>query len=408
MKIHIVTQYYPPEIGAPQARLSEMAEFWASAGHDISVFTAFPNHPHGKIPKRYNKKLFVKEIINGVIVYRHWIYATPNEGFVKKTLSHISFMLSLIIFSLRRGDRPDIIIGSSPAFFMMISVYLMGKARNIPYIFEVRDLWPGIFIELGVLRNKYMINALESIEKFLYRNSIHVVTVTKGFADNIIKRGISSSKVSVFTNGVDLEKYYPGPVNNNLYFDLQINPNNYVVLYIGAHGISQGLRVLLDVSKNLEEQKEIVFIFVGEGAEKKQLIEYAKKHNIKNVRFVPGQKKEKVIEYYRLANIILVPLKNIKGFQTFIPSKIFEIMACGKPIIASLAGEAASILEESGASYIVEPENTTELKDAIEDSLLNEEKRISMGISGIKFVARHYNRKIIASNYLSQIRQMIK
>ena len=190
MKISLICQYYLPEIGAPQARLSEMAKKWVKQGHDVTVLTGFPNHPNGVIPAEYRGKIFMEEDINGVRVWRHWLYATPNEGLFKKTVAHLSFMTTVIFLSLLRGERSDVIIVSSPNFFSVISTYIMSRVRRVPYIFEVRDLWPGIFIDLGVLKSRHLIRLLEIIEVFLYRQAAYVVSVTNGFAENLIRRGI--------------------------------------------------------------------------------------------------------------------------------------------------------------------------------------------------------------------------
>lgn len=408
MKINLICQYYPPEIGAPQARLSEMAEEWVKQGHDVIVLTGFPNHPTGVIPPEYRRKIFMQEYSNGIRIWRHWLYATPNEGFFKKTFSHFSFMVSLIFLSSLRGERPDILIVSSPNFFSVISTYLISRVRGVPYIFEVRDLWPGIFIELGVLKNRYLIRLLEIIELFLYRKASAVVPLTNGFAENIIKRGIPANKIEVITNGVDIDIYKPGSGETYLRNKIGLSEDKFIILYIGAHGISHGLTSVLDAAESLKEEQDIHFLFVGEGAEKSNLLNLAKNKKLKNVTFLAGQSREKVIDLYHLADVCLAPLRDVLGLNTFIPSKIFEIMGCGKPIIASLRGESADILTRSGVALVIPPENPAELIKAIKILKNNPEMRQRMGQAGRTFVEKNYDRKVLAKKYLGLLEKVAR
>ena len=182
MRIAYFCQYFVPESAAPAARVSELAHAWTAAGHQVTVVTGIPNHPTGVVPEEYRRVVFRRERLHEVDVWRNWLYATPNEGFVKKTLSHLSFMLSTLALSVPRLHGHDVLIVSSPSFFVVITVCIAHWIWRIPYIFEVRDLWPGVFVELGVLRNRLLIRALEGIEMFLYRRAVKVVVVTIRFA----------------------------------------------------------------------------------------------------------------------------------------------------------------------------------------------------------------------------------
>ena len=324
MKINLICQYYPPEIGAPQARLSEMAREWVRQGHDVTVLTGVPNHPTGIIPTEYRGKIFMEENVEGVKIWRHWLFATQNRGVLKKTLSHLSFMASVVGLSLFRGRKPDVVIVSSPNFFSAISAYVISRLRRVPYIFEVRDLWPGIFIELGVLKNRRVIRILEMLELFLYRKAAAVVPVTNGFADDMVRRGIPREKIEVITNGVDLERFRPGPLFTNKRMGVGIPEDSFLVLYMGAHGLSHGLRKIIDAAELLGKDESVHFAFVGEGGEKWHIERIAREKGLTNITFVGGQSKEMVGRFYQMADVCLVPLKNIDGFSTFIPSKMFE------------------------------------------------------------------------------------
>ncbi|MFA5812798.1 MAG: glycosyltransferase family 4 protein, partial [bacterium] len=402
-----ICQYYPPEMGAPQARISEMAREWVRQGHDVTVLTGIPNHPNGIVPPEYRGKIFMEEEVEGVRVWRHWLYATPNRGMLKKTLSHISFMLSVVALSFFRGKRPDVIVVSSPNFFAAISAYVISRLRRAPFIFEVRDLWPGIFIELGVLKNRRIIRMLEMLELFLYRKAAAVVPVTKGFADDMVRRGIPREKIEVITNGADLERYGPAPVQREMRTGAGIPEESFLVMYMGAHGLSHGLRKIIDAAELLRSDKTVHFAFVGEGGEKYHIERIAKERNLGNVSFIPGQPKERVPSYYHMADVCLVPLKNIDGFSAFIPSKMFEIMGCGRPIIASLRGEPAEILSKSGSAVVIPPEDPESLVEAIMKLKNAPDECRRMGEAGRKFVEQHYDRRDLAAQYLRLMERIV-
>jgi len=407
MNIWILTQYFPPEVGAPQARLSEMARVWNEAGHSVTVLTGFPNHPTGIIPPEYRGKVFLHESRNGLVIWRHWLFATPNRGFVKKILCHLSFMISSVLLSLFRGERPDVMVVSSPTFFSVISAYVFSRVRRFPYVFEVRDLWPGIFIELGVLKNRFLIAMLEAVERFLYRGAYRVIPVTEGFKENIAARGIQRGKIHVITNGADLMRFSPGEKNAALLEELGVPRDKRVVLYAGAHGISHALQAVLEAAERIQSRMESVhFLFVGEGAEKQKLVGIKTERKLENVTFASGVERDCMTDLYRSADICLVPLRNIEGFKTFIPSKMFEMMACARPIIASVRGEAARILESSGCAEVVPPEDADALAESVIRLLETPGKSQAMGQKGLQYVREHYDRKKLAERYLEILQEM--
>ena len=398
VSILLISHYYPPEIGAPQARLSEMASTWAQSGNMVSVITCMPNHPNGVIHKKYRGHKYLVERINGVNIYRCQTYATPNKGVIRKLLGHLVFMFNAVRQYRFLAKSANLILVSSPTFFSVFSAYVISKLYNKPYIFEVRDLWPAVFKELKVIKNKYILLCLEKLELFLYQKSIKVVTVTKSFTENIISRGIEKDKVSTITNGVDLQRFTPKKKNRGLIKSLSLK-DKFIVLYIGAHGISHGLDKILKVAELLQHKKEVHFLFVGDGAVKTDLIKISKKIKLDNVSFVPSQPKKSIPNYYSIADVVLVPLKNIPLFDQFIPSKMFEIMAMGKPIIGSVRGEAANILKKSEGALICEPESIKKISSHVLTIYENKNLRDQLGQNGLSFVRKNYDRHKLAKSY---------
>ena len=304
---------------------------------------------------------------------------TPNRAAISVMVSPPPFLTSWTASqtatksTVRPGRPPHhhncgtflaAVSASSPTLFSVVAAWLLSRRLGAPFVFEVRDLWPAIFAELGVLRNRFILRSLECLEMFLYRRSAAVVTVTRGFAENIERRGIEKAKIHFIPNGVDLEAFEPGPPDAELLARLKLT-GRFVVLYCGAHGISHALARVLDAAERLREDSTVRFLFVGEGAEKGRLVEDARQRGLENVSFLPAVPRQQVPALYRSADVCLVPLKRVPLFRTFIPSKMFEILACGRPIIASVEGEAAQILEESGAALVIPPEDSGLLAESI-------------------------------------------
>ena len=407
MKIAYVCQYFVPEPSAPSARISELAQAWVKDGHEVTVLTGMPNHPNGIVLDEYRGKIIADEKISGVMVLRSWLYATPNQGILRKTLSHLSFMISTVILSLPRLNKIDVIIVSSPTFFSAFSGLFISKMRRVPFVFEVRDLWPAVFIDLGILSNVFLIRLLEFWEMFLYTQAALVVTVTKSFRKKLIERGVAAEKIAVVSNGAKVNWFNPGDKKHALCSELGIL-NKFVVSYIGAHGISQGVATIMEAAEILKCRDDIVFMLVGDGAMKKDMVIRKNDRDLKNVLMLPAQSKERIPDLYRASDVSIVPLRDIPLFDSFVPSKMFEIMSCGIPIIGSVNGEAREILELSGSASIVSPESVHELVDSIVWMMENPQKRKMMGISGRTFVCEHYDRTMLAKNYVGHLKTLLK
>jgi glycosyltransferase involved in cell wall biosynthesis len=320
-------------------------------------------------------------------------------------MSHLTFMCSAAVFSTPRLSGHDVIVVSSPAFFAVLTAWFMSKVWRIPFVFEVRDLWPGIFIELGILKNRAIIGILEAVEMFLYRQAAHVVVVTEAFRDILIRRGVPAEKASVITNGVDMETYRPAPHETDLRRAHGLD-GRFVALYIGAHGISQALSAILAAAQLLADDPEIAIVFVGEGAEKKMLVEKAAALGLGNVRFLPGQPKALMPEWYATADAVFVPLRNIPMFETFIPSKMFEILASGRPIVGSVKGEARGILERSDGAIVVDPEDAPAIAAAVRRLKADPALRTALAEKGVRFVGLHYDRRMLARQYLALLERL--
>jgi glycosyltransferase involved in cell wall biosynthesis len=398
MRTLIVTHYFPPEIGAPQARLSELARYWAKAGDEVTVLTGMPNHPTGVVPAEYRGCLRREERVDGYRVLRTWLYAAPNEGMAKKTIGHLSFMVSSVVLGARRSGPADVVVVSSPTFFSVFSAWLLARAKNARFVVDIRDLWPAIFVELGVLTNRWLIRVLETLELAVYRAADLVVVVSEGFKDDLLRRGVPEPKVHTLRNGVDLERFAAGTGDaGEARRRLGARPDQTLVLYIGAHGISHGLTSIAEAAAKLAGSPVHV-AFVGEGAAKRQLEQRVMELGLTNVALLPGVPRHEVPALLAAADICLVPLRDVPLFSTFIPSKIFEYLAAEKAVLGAVRGEPADILRAAGA-VVVEPEDVEAIAGGILDLAANPERRKSMGARGREYVQRHFDRRRLAAQY---------
>lgn len=407
IKILYISQYFPPEMGAPSARVYELSRRWVEKGASVTVLTGFPHHPTGVIPLEYKGVKFLEEMKDNIHVLRTYVYPTANKGFIKRIFSYFSFMISSILYGFLKVGRHDIIIATSPQFFVGISGYILSKIKGIPFIFEVRDLWPESIVQLGQLKNQLIIRALEWIEKKLYQKCIHIIGVADSTTDILGQKGIPKDKISIIKNGVDLKLFTKSDQQNALK-DKYTFKEKFVVSYIGTHGLSHALDRVLETAKLLQDRKDIIFLFVGEGAEKEKLKMKAKNHEISNLIFHDQITKDKLPDFYELSDIILVTLKDLPLFKHVIPSKLFEIMAMERPIIISINGEARNLVESAKAGVFSKPEDPMDLVDKIDLLYKNQNLRIKLGQNGRQFVTNHYNRNALADKYLKIIEKLVK
>ena len=401
MRVLIVTHYFPPETGAPQARLSGLAATWSADGDQVTVLTGMPNHPTGVLPQSYRRAVRRREKRDGYRVIRTWLYATPNEGMARKTLGHLSFMASSVLLGWRASGPADVVVVSSPTFFSILSGWLLARLKRARFVVEIRDLWPAIFVELGILTNRRVIGALERLELAAYAAADQVVVVSEGFRADLIRRGVPPEKVHTIRNGVDLGRFSSGPQSpvdrDGLRARLGAGPDDCLVLYAGTHGISQALSAVADAAALLDG-RAIRFAFVGDGADSKRLQRRVDELGLRTVVLQPGVPSAEMPALLAAADICLVPLRNVPLFASFIPSKMFEYLAAGKAVVGSVTGEAAQILAEAGA-VVVPPEDSGSLAAAIAALAADPQLRAEIGRVGAAFVERHYDRAALAREY---------
>jgi glycosyltransferase involved in cell wall biosynthesis len=405
MRILWVAQWFPPDLGALPARITEMANVWAEEGHDVTVLTAFPHHPLGEVPSKYRGHFVVREQWGAVNVIRCWLLALPNRRMWQRTLCQLSFGVTALLLGIWRTGRPDVVLVSSPPFFTIPAAWMMALLRRRPFVFEVRDLWPAVFVEMGVMKRGIAYRILQTMEEFFYRAAKRVVVVTRAFRDDLAARGVPREKIEVIPNGADLDIYARADVEPR-YREVLGGTGKFLVTFVGTHGVATGLNQILDAAELLRDDPRFAFAFVGEGAERERLIESARARGLSNVVFHHAVAKEDVPHVYASSDACIVCLKPVPFLEKFIPSKIFEIIASGRPVIAALAGEAAEIVREAG-HVVVAPGDAAEIARELVALVEHRDCVNAMVQKGRAYVAEHFDRRMLARKYLAMFRSLV-
>lgn len=408
MHILFLTDNFPPEVNAPASRTFEHCRQWVKAGHNITVITGTPNFPKGKVFDGYRNYIWQEELMAGIRVIRVWTFITANEGFAKRTLDFLSFMVTSFLASML-VRQVDVVVGTSPQFFTACAAYMTSLFKRIPWIFEVRDIWPESIRVVGAIKKSKLLTFLEKVELFLYRKASAIITVTYASRILLIQRGVDKQKIYVVTNGVDISRFFPRAKDSELLQKFGLH-DKFVAGYIGTHGLAHALDTLLDAAYILKitpDGDRFCFILLGEGANKDALRQRVHAQGLDNVIFIDSVIKDQVARYWSLLDVSIIHLKKDELFTTVIPSKLFESMAMSIPVLLGVQGESARIVELEDVGLMFEPENPESLIDALRclayDSALLKRFKVNGPIG-----ARRYDRSSLALEMLNILSKQVK
>jgi len=400
MRILFLSDNFPPESNAPATRTYEHTREWVKEGHQVRVITCAPNFPRGQVFLGYQNYWYHKSHTDGIEVIRVKTYIAANDGFFRRTLDYLSFAFSSFFAGMLQ-PRPDILVATSPQFFTVISGWLLSCFFRCKFVFELRDLWPESIVAVGAMKRGLLIKLLERLELFLYHRADCIVAVTHAFKQNLVSRGVPASKIFVVLNGVDLSKYSPSNSKDELLAQQLGIHNKFVVAYLGTHGMAHGLDKVLDCAYLLKENSDIVFLFAGDGAERPKLLEKRQHLGLTNVIMHEAFPKEDMHKVWSLADLALIPLRNLDTFRTVIPSKIFEAMAQGIPLLISLPeGETTELVQNIGSGVVVEPENPEAMAQAVLKLYRDKELVQTIREAGLKQTV-NFDRTQLAQNMLT-------
>jgi len=390
MRVLFLTQYYPPETCAAPLRAYHFAVNLVRRGHRVTVVTGMPNHPGGVKHAGYARRLAAREESEGVRILRCYLCASPKKSFVSRMANQISFMVTSFLGALTAGPC-DIILVSSPPLFLGATAWLLHIIKGAPFVLDLRDYWPRAAVELGQLRNRAVRRLAERLEVFLYRRAARLVVVTPAMLDMLLRRGVSRHRIELIMNGADLERFVPAAG-----FDEKKNGKS-TVIYGGTHGLVHGMEVILDAAEILKDDGRIEFLLVGDGVAKPRLMSDAGARGLSNIRFVRSQQPEELAQTIRSADVCVATTGTSEfSATTVIPVKMFDYMACGRPIVAAVGGDARHVIEEAHGGIVVEPGDGAGLASAVLRLVGDPELRRELGDNGHEYVTRMFSRGDLA------------
>lgn len=403
MKILFLTDNFPPEVNAPASRTYDHVREWVLKGHDVTVITCAPNFPQGKVYTGYKNKLCQTEYMDGIKVVRVWSYITANKGFIKRTLDYISYSVTSFFAGL--FQKADVIVATSPQFFTALSGRTLAFWKRLPWIMEVRDLWPESIKTVGAMNDNIFIKYFEWQEMRCYKSANEVVVVTDSFRKKLIARGVNADKISVVMNGVDRKLFMPEPKDKSIVEKLGLEGKK-VIGYIGTHGMAHKLDFILNCAKKIDGKNNYYFLLIGAGAEKDNLLKLKNDLALTNVTMLDPVPKTEVKRYISVLDVSLINLKRSDLFLTVIPSKIFENAAMEIPILMGVGGEAKEIIESYGAGLCFEPENDTDFLSKL-DMLISDSSLYEKCKQGCRKLAADFDRKVLADKMLDIISETV-
>ena len=388
-----------------------MSRLWVEDGHEVTVLTGFPNHPTGVVPLEYRRKfrrLVARETYHGVNVVRTWLLPLPNRKPYERMLNYSSFCISSAFAGIFLR-KPEVVIATSPQLLVGLSGWWLARLNGVPFVFEVRDLWPESLAAVGIGSEQSVLHSgLAKIAGFLYRNCDRLVVVTSAFKDYLIRHWrVPEEKIFVVENGVDTSLFNRFTSNVALRSELDVD-EKFVVSYIGTIGAAHGLETLLEAASRMREQmSEVLFLIVGEGAEKEGMRSLARSRGLSNVRFVDQQPRETIPAYIAASDACLVLLKKAELFKTVLPTKMLEFMSCARPVILGVDGHARKVMEQADAGIFITPEDPTALVDAVMKLASDPDRREAMGGNGRQYVLRYFSRRDSAKTYLDVLQELL-
>ena len=404
MRILYLSQYFPPEMGAPAARVFELSREWARLGHDVTVLTGFPHHPTGVVPEAYRGQFLRREVVAGIRVIRAPLYATANRGRLRRSLSYASFAAGASLLGGLLVERPEVLIASSPQLLTGLAGLWLAGLFRVPLVLEIRDLWPRSIVEVGALAaGSPAVRALERLEGLLYRRADRIVAVSEAFLDHIALHGGARGKLRVVRNGVDLELFRPRP-KLAARRALGLPESGFLASYVGTHGMAHGLTTLLEAA---QLAPQLQFLCVGEGAEKPRLLETSARLGLRNVTFWDQRPREDVAQILAASDACIVMLKGTPLFRDVIPSKLFEIMGAARPVVLLLEGISRRLVEEAGFGLLVPPEDAQALARTLLQAALQPEALEALGRSGRAYAEAHCSRPALARAYLDLLAEVV-
>jgi lipopolysaccharide/colanic/teichoic acid biosynthesis glycosyltransferase len=390
MHVLLIHQAFATEQEAGGTRHYELARHLVQQGHRVTIIASSVSYLTGQVLPSVRGHRTVREQLDGIEVLRTWTYAGLHRSFFTRVLSFLSFMFSSFVGALQVSNV-DIVWGTSPPIFQAVTAYVVARLKRVPFVFEVRDLWPDFAIETGVLRNPLLIWASRRLERFLYHHADRLTVNSPGFIPHLRRCGVPEEKIDLVPNGVEVSMFDPTNRGEAIRQELGLE-NKFIALYAGAHGLANDLGTVLLAAKRLEAYPDIVFVLVGDGKERPNLICQAEELGLSNVRFVPAQPKTRMPQFLAAADVCIAILKLIPMFTTTYPNKVFDYMAAGRPTVLAIDGVIREVIEAADGGTFVQPGDSAALAEAVLRYYRDPDLRHRHGQNARSYVAAHFDR----------------
>jgi len=401
-----LTHYYPPETGGASARISGLTKWLANYGHDVSVITGYPNYPMGKIYPGYERSSAKYEVLDGVKVFRAKVIAGSYKSIIVRLLNYFTLFMTSLWIGIKKRNSFDIIVASSPPLTIGLLGRILSKIYKIPWIFDIRDIWPDVGIEAGIIKeNSFVDNISRKLANYLYKHSDHITPVTLSKKNKINSYGVEEDKITIIENGIDSDI-----VKNAKIIDWRAKYNlddKFVLTYAGLIGKAQGVEYIIETANLIQDRKDIHFLIVGEGVNKKDLIKRVSSLELTNITFIDLQPKEAIPSLLKTSDIGLVPLIN-NNLKDAIPSKLLEAWSCKLPVILIAGGEAQEIMTRIEGGVALNSGDPEIIKNVIIDLFENREKLKTFGMNGYTYVNHKLERKYLAKKMETVILKVLK
>lgn len=392
MRFLILTQYFPPEMGAPQARLYELAKRLGDKGHDITVLTAMPNYPTGKVFDGYHWRLRKVEDMDGIRVVRTWIWPSKSSRTLPRLLSYLSFVFSSIVLGIWGLGRQDVVLFESPPLFIVPAGLLIGRLTRGRIVMNCSDIWPDIIVRMGHTTGGLALKAMFWLEKYGYEHS-DVVALTNPGAAAQVKERFAHVQTTVISNGVDTNFFRPELRSDELRASLGAASGDFLVGYCGLHGLAQGLEVVVGAAELLQERKDIKLVMVGDGPTKDDLVAMAKQKGLSNLAFFGHRPKKEMPALLASCDASLVPL--LTRLPGTMPSKVYEALSAATVPIVAKGCEGDALVSQFCAGKTFEPMDAKELAAIIRELADNPEEVRRIRANGLE-LAKRFDRNVIA------------
>jgi glycosyltransferase involved in cell wall biosynthesis len=405
VRILLVGDTYLPERAAAAVRASELAARWRDRGHEVTVVTGNPHYPEGRIFAGYPNALHARDEVNGIPVHRVITVPYGRGAIAKRMLNQLLFSFTPAL--LDRAGPADIVVGSSPPLTIGLAAWLMARRRSVPFVFDVRDLYPDVALALGVLRPGPVARGFQRLAAFTYRRAAAVVTATRSLAAALREQGVPAAKVSAIPNGANTERFTPAPGDPALRERYGIPHDRFLLGYVGLMGRLHGAGVIVGAAEKLREERRIHFLLIGEGADRAPMESRAAAAGLENVTFGASVPPEEVPRVLNACDAGIATLRGVPLSRGALPVKVFEMMACGLPVALAGWGECEAILRDTGAGVVVPCEDADGLAAAVRALAADPVAARAMGEKGRAFVEAHYDRRKLADDYLKILERTI-